>query len=237
MDFTGRTEMLLGSDNMKRLADAHVAVFGLGGVGGAAAEALARSGIGTITLVDHDIVSLTNLNRQVIALRSTVGQPKTRVMAQRLVDINPQLAIYPVDCFFNGDTAAQFDFTQFQYVVDAIDTVTSKLLLAELCEKSGTPLIASMGTGNKLNPAKLEVTDIYKTNTCPLARVMRSELRKRGIQRLKVVYSTEPPLVPGRCDEDTPRRATPGSTAFVPPVAGMLAAAEVIQDLIIEKGR
>lgn len=232
MDFTGRTEMLLGQEQIQRLARKHVAVFGLGGVGGSAAEALARSGIGQMTIVDDDTVSVSNINRQVIALHSVVGMPKTEVAAQRLSDINPDLVLHAVNCFFSSQTAGQFDFSAFDYVVDAIDTVTSKLLLAELCTAAGTPLIASMGTGNKLDPTRLTVTDIYRTHTCPLARVMRTELRKRGIPCLKVVYSEEPPLTPAACNEDTGRRATPGSTAFVPPVAGMIAAAQVIKDLI-----
>lgn len=232
MDFTGRTEMLLGSEAMKRLEQAHVAVFGLGGVGGSAAEALARSGVGQLTLVDNDTVALSNLNRQAAALRSTIDLQKTEAMCRRLADINPRLALSPMPCFFDTATAGAFDFRQFDYVVDAIDTVTSKLLLAEYCKEAGTPLIACMGTGNKLDPARLVVTDIFKTHTCPLARVMRAELRKRGFDRLTVVYSEEPPLKPGICAEDTQRRAVPGSTAFVPAAAGLIAASKVIRDLI-----
>lgn len=231
MDFTGRTQMLLGKEKMERLAQAHVAVFGLGGVGGSAAEALVRSGVGEITIVDNDTIALSNLNRQVIALRSSIGQLKTEAMAGRLTDINPDLKLHAVHCFFSADTAGSFAFTGFDYVVDAIDTVSAKLLLAEICNQLGIPLIASMGTGNKLDPTRLTVADIYQTTVCPLARVMRAELRKRNIPALKVVFSEEPPLTPHPCPEGGQRRITPGSTGFVPPVAGMIAASQVIRDL------
>lgn len=237
MDFTGRTEMLLGEETMTWLAKAHVAVFGLGGVGGSAAEALVRSGIGELTIVDNDTVALSNLNRQAVALRSTIDKPKTQAAAERFFDINPNLKLHGMNRFFSAETVGDFSFADFDYVIDAIDTVTSKLLLAECCLKAGVPLISSMGTGNKLDPTKLVVTDIYKTHTCPLARVMRAELRKRGVQALKVVYSEEAPLKPAPCLEDSGRRSTPGSTAFVPPAAGLIAASTVINDFISERER
>lgn len=228
-----RTELLLGSDAMERLRQSRVAVFGVGGVGGYAVEALARSGVGALDLIDNDTVALSNLNRQIIALRSTVGQYKVDVACARVHDINPDCAVRVYKTFFLPETAQAFDFSQYDYVVDAIDTVKGKLGLIEQAQAAGTPIISAMGAGNKLNPALLEVADIYQTSVCPLARVMRYECRRRGVRRLKVVYSKETPVRPRqKSDEVTVRRDIPGSTAFVPSAAGMLLAAEVIKDLI-----
>lgn len=227
-----RTEMLIGADAMARLSAARVAVFGIGGVGGHAAEALVRAGVGALDLVDNDVVSESNLNRQLFALRSTVGMPKVEAARQRLMDINPELQLRTIRCFYLPETAGEFDFSQYDYVIDAIDTVTGKLMLAEQAFRAGTPILSVMGAGNKLDPTRFEVTDIYKTTMCPLARIMRKELKKRGIGALKVVYSTEPALTPAPCAEETQRRAVPGSVSFVPSVAGLIAAGEVIRDLI-----
>ena len=233
-----RTQLLLGEAGMERLEAARVAVFGIGGVGGHVVEALARSGIGAIDLIDHDRVSLSNINRQIIATHHTLGQLKVEAARDRILAINPkcQVRVYPT--FFLPDTAAEFDFRQYDYVVDAIDTVTAKLLLAEMTYAVGTPLISSMGTGNKLDPTAFEVTDINKTTFCPLARIMRKELKKRGIPHLKVVYSQEPAMAPG-ADFDEPvelagRKPVPGSTAFVPAVAGLILAGEVIKDIALK---
>lgn len=228
-----RTELLLGRAAMERLAAARVAVFGVGGVGGYTVEALVRSGIGAIDIIDSDTVSVSNLNRQIIALRSTVGQYKVDVFEERIGQINPDCTVRKYRTFFMPDTAGEFDFSQYDYVVDAIDTVTGKIELAVRCSECGTPIISSMGAGNKLNPAMLEVADIYETSVCPLARVMRYELRKRGIPALKVVYSKEKPLTPQ--GEKGGGKAVPGSTAFVPSAAGLIAASEVIKDLISQK--
>ena len=217
--YLARTALLLGPQALERLAASRVAVFGLGGVGGHAAEALARSGVGALDLVDHDTVSESNINRQVVALRSTLGQRKVDVMARRVRDINPGCIVTAHACFFNADCQALFDFTRYDYVLDAIDSVTSKLLLVELCAVTGTKIISCMGTGNKLDPARLELADIYETSVCPLAKVMRHELRRRGVPGLRVVYSREEPAV--RCQP-------PGSVAFVPPVAGLMMAGEVV---------
>lgn len=242
-DGFGRTELLLGAEGMERLRAARVAVFGIGGVGGYVVEALARSGVGTLDLIDDDVVAESNLNRQVIALRSTIGMPKVEAARQRILDINPEAVVNAHRTFYLPETASQFDFTQYDYVVDAIDTVTGKLMLAEQAQAAGTPIISSMGAGNKLQPAAFEVADIYETSVCPLAKVMRRELKKRGIDRLKVVYSREIPLVPRRgevtetagfADMDAgvhPKRQTPGSVAFVPSVAGLIMAGEVVRDL------
>lgn len=230
-----RTRLLLGNEAMDVLARSRVILFGVGGVGGYVCEALARSGIGAIELVDNDTVSLTNLNRQIIALHSTLGQMKTEVAKARVLDINPACKVTVRNTFFLPETADQFDFTQYDYIVDAIDTVAGKLCLAEMAQKTGTPIISSMGTGNKLDPTRLEITDIYKTEVCPLARVMRYECRKRGIRKLKVLYSRETPLSPRQeepADIPAGRRSVPGSTAFVPPAAGLIIASEVIKDLI-----
>ena len=223
-----RTRRLLGQTAMERLRAARVAVFGVGGVGGFTVEALARSGVGALDLIDDDRVCLSNLNRQIIALHSTLGQYKVDAAAARIRDIDPEITVRTFKTFYTPETADQFDFSQYDYVVDAIDTVTGKLGLVMQASAAGTPIICCMGAGNKLDPTRLEVADIYETSVCPLARVMRTECRKRGIQRLKVVYSREPALTP---IPDPPRRATPGSTAFVPSVAGLILAGEVIKDL------
>ena len=228
-----RTELLLGRDAMERLFKARVAVFGIGGVGGYAVEALARSGIGTLDLIDNDRVCLTNLNRQIIATHRTVGMYKVDAAKERILEINPNAAVNAFPCFYTPETAQQFDFTLYDYVIDAIDTVTGKLSLAMQAEQAGTPVISCMGAGNKLDPTAFEVADIYETSVCPLARVMRTELRKRGVGHLKVVYSREPPIRPAEaCEEDGGvRRSVPGSTAFVPAVAGLILAGEVVKDL------
>lgn len=248
-----RTQLLLGQDGMDRLANARVAVFGVGGVGGFTVEALARSGVGTIDLIDDDKVCLTNINRQIIALRSTVGKYKVDVAAERLRDINQNIQVNTYKTFYMPDTAHQFDFSQYDYVVDAIDTITGKLELVMQAHKAGTPIICSMGAGNKLDPTAFRVADIYKTSVDPLARVMRHELRKRGIKKLKVVYSEEPPMrpiedmasscrtncicPPGAARKCTERRDIPGSNAFVPSVVGLIIAGEVIKDLSGAGGR
>ena len=231
-----RTQLLLGPEAMAYLAECRVAVFGIGGVGGYAVEALARSGIGALDLIDHDRISLSNLNRQLHATRSTVGQYKVDAAEARIRDINPDCKVVTCKTFFLPETEAQFDFTQYDYIVDAIDTVKGKLALVEKAYAAGTPIICSMGTGNKLDPSALRVAEIEKTSVCPLARVMRSECSKRGIRHLKVVYSTELPVRPLEKAEDeradtSVRKDIPGSTAFVPAAAGMILAAEVVKDL------
>ncbi len=242
-----RTELLLGKQGMESLYNARVAVFGIGGVGGYTVEALARSGVGTLDLIDDDKVCLTNINRQIIATRKTVGQYKVEAAAERIHDINPDCKVNIYKTFYTPETASQFDFSQYDYVVDAIDTVTGKLELIEQATKAGTRIISCMGAGNKIHADKLEVTDIYKTSGCPLARVMRYELRKRRIRKLKVVYSKEPAMTPiddmaiscrqhcicppGTARKCTQRRQVPGSTAFVPAVAGLIIAGEVVKDL------
>ena len=236
MDQFSRTRLLLGDDAMDKLKNARVAVFGLGGVGGYVVEALARSGIGALDLIDHDTISLTNINRQLLATHTTVGKPKTQAAADRVRDIDPTIAVTVHETFYLPDTAGQFDFTQYSYIVDAIDTVTGKLMLAAQAQESGTPIISSMGTGNKLDPTGFRVTDISETRGCPLARIMRKECKKRGIRKLKVVWSEEEPI-PSKLEgleEELPegRRALPGSVAFVPSVAGLIIAGEVIKDLI-----
>lgn len=231
-----RTKRLLGADAMNKLKNSHVAVFGIGGVGGHAADALVRSGIGEITIVDSDDVAESNINRQLIATTKTIGRKKVAVMEEHLLEINPEVKIHAYDCFFLPETQNQFDFLQYDYVIDAVDTVTAKLALVEACKEAGVPIVSSMGAGNKLDPTAFEVTDIYKTSVCPLAKVMRKELKTRGIKKLKVVYSKEVPLEPIEeegfvSDEKRSRRATPGSVAFVPSVAGLILAGEVIKDL------
>lgn len=229
-----RTELLLGSDAMERLYTARIAVFGIGGVGGYAVEALARSGIGTLDLFDHDTVSLTNLNRQIIATHATVGMPKVEAARQRILAINPCAIVNAHQVFYTPDTADQFDFSRYDYVIDAIDTVTGKLCIIQNAVAAGVPVISCMGTGNKLDASALQVTDISKTTFCPLARIMRKELRKRGIEHLKVVYSTEEALTPVGAEEEAAalgKRTIPGSTAFVPGAAGLILAGEVIRDL------
>ncbi len=224
-----RTESLLGREAMEVLEGSRVAVFGLGGVGTYAAEALARSGVGALDLVDRDQVEASNLNRQLIATTETIGRDKAGVMRERLLSINPDLRIHARNCFFSPETADTFDFGSYSYVVDAVDTVTAKIALVESAGKAHVPIISSMGAGNKLDPTRFSVADIYETSVCPLARVMRRELRKRGIAHLKVVYSTEKPRKPQGPGKE--RADVPGSVAFVPSVAGMILAAEVVRDL------
>ena len=218
-----RTELLVGSDKLDKLRNARVIIFGVGGVGGYVTEALARSGVGYIELVDKDVVSESNINRQIIALHSTIGKYKTEVMRDRIKDINPDAEVVVRNCFYLPETANDFDFTKYDYVVDAVDTVTAKLSIIVEADKAGTPVISSMGAGNKMDPTRFQVADIYKTSVCPLAKVMRRELKKRGIRKLKCVYSTEEPVINAR---------TPGSIAFVPSVAGLIIAGEVIKDII-----
>lgn len=220
-----RTERLLGTAAMERLSAARVAVLGIGGVGGHAAEALVRSGVGAIDLVDGDVVAESNINRQIVALHSTVGTLKTAVAAARFRDINPEVKIREFPFRLSEETAGKFDFSEYDYVVDAIDDVRAKVLLAVKCQESGTPLISSMGAGNKLDPTKFQVADIYETSVCPLARVMRHELKLRGIKRLKVVYSMESPVAPTKEGE----HVVPASCAFVPSVAGLIIAGEVVR--------
>ena len=228
-----RTERLLGNAAMERLKRARVAVFGVGGVGGYVVEALARSGIGAMDLCDKDEVDVTNLNRQIIALTDTVGRPKVEVAAERIHKINPDCWVRLHQVFYLPETADQFDFSQYDYVVDAVDTVTAKLSLIQRAKEAGVPVISSMGAGNKLDPTAFRVADIYETSVCPLAKVMRRECRKRGIEKLKVVYSKEEALVPEKgVAEDPSRRSTPGSVAFVPSVAGLIIAGEVVKDLV-----
>ncbi len=227
-----RTELLLGTEAMEKLKNSHVCIFGVGGVGGYVAEALARSGIGSLTLVDNDTISESNINRQIFALSSTVGMMKTSAAKERILDINPHCKVHEYNMFYLPETANEIDLTQFDYVVDAIDTVTAKIYLAQKCDELNIPLISSMGTGNKLDPTAFEVTDIYKTSVCPLARVMRTELKKRGVKKLKVVYSKEQPK--NAVADSSNGRHAPGSCAFVPSVAGLIIASEVIKDLIGE---
>ncbi len=216
---------------MKKLSDARVAVFGIGGVGGYTAEALARSGVGALDLIDNDTVSITNLNRQIIALHSTLGKYKVDVMKERILDINPNASVKTYRCFYLPESRDEFDFSAYNYVVDAVDTVSAKIDLVLKAQESGTRIISSMGAGNKLDPTAFEIADIFSTSVCPLARVMRTELKKRGINRLKVVYSKEKPLSSSEKPAGS-RRSVPGSTAFVPSVVGLIIASEVIKDLI-----
>ena len=235
-----RTELLLGREAMERLFRARVAVFGLGGVGGYAVEALARSGVGTLDLIDDDTVNLTNLNRQIIATHETLGRHKVDAARERVLSINPGAVVHTYKTFFLPETAGQFDFTQFDYVVDAIDTVTGKLMLVEAAQRAGTPVISCLGAGNKLDPTAFEVADLSRTSVCPLARVMRKELGKRGIRHLKVVYSKEQAMTPAPAAEEPgsahPKRQTPGSNAFVPAVAGLILAGEVVKDIAGRNG-
>jgi tRNA A37 threonylcarbamoyladenosine dehydratase len=230
-----RTRLLLGSEAMEKLKQSRVAVFGLGGVGGHAAEGLCRSGIGALDLFDNDTVSLTNLNRQLIATQDTIGMPKTEAMKQRLLSINPELQVEAQQLFYLPENADRVDLSRYDYVIDAIDTVSAKLELAVRCHRLGVKLISAMGAGNKLDPTKLVVTDISKTSVCRLARVMRQELRKRGIEHLKVCYSTEPALAPIAEEAAEPaapgKRQTPGSTSFVPSVMGLVIAGQVVREL------
>lgn len=235
-----RTELLLGKEKMSRLFDSRVAVFGVGGVGGYVVEALARSGVGAIDIIDNDTVSESNLNRQIIATVKTVGMYKVDVAKERIHDINPDCEVRTYKTFFLPETAGEFDFSQYDYVVDAIDTVAGKVEIIMRAKAARTPVISCMGAGNKMDPTKLEVADIYDTSVCRLARVMRKEMKNRGVESLKVVYSKEPAIKPGAADadenapeggENAGRRQTPGSNAFVPAAAGLTAAAEVIKDL------
>lgn len=225
-----RTELLLGQDGMKKLKNTSIAIFGIGGVGSYIAEALARCGVGNLTLIDNDEVAVTNLNRQIIALHSTIGRKKVDVAKDRILDINPVASVESLDCFYTG---SEIDLSKFDYIADAIDTVSSKLTLIENAYKQNIPVISSMGTGNKLDPIKLTVTDIYKTEMCPLAKVMRYELKKRNVKKLKVVYSTEKPCEhKTESEEVTQKRKTIGSVSFVPSVAGLIIAGEIIKDIL-----
>ena len=235
-NWCSRTEALLGIDAVEKLKQATVAVFGIGGVGGYVAEALARSGVGHLELVDHDTVSVSNINRQIVALHSTVGKYKVDVMKERVLDINPEIEVVGHKCFYLPETAAQFDFTKYDYVVDCIDTVTGKLQLIEAAKAAGVPVISSMGAGNKLDPTAFEVADISKTSVCPLAKVMRRELKKRNIKNVKVGYSKEEPVEAKIALDEaelqgSTRRSVPASCAFVPSVAGLILAGEVVKDL------
>lgn len=226
-----RTALLLGEAGVEKLKKARVAVFGIGGVGGYAVEALARSGVGHLTLFDKDRISISNLNRQIIALHSTLDKLKVEAMKERIYDINPEIEVETHACFYLPENAEEYDLSQYDYILDAVDTVTAKLELAVRAERAGVPLISSMGAGNKLDPTGFRVTDIYKTSVCPLAKVMRKELKARGIRHLKVVYSEELPVRPKENLTAEGRRALPGSVAFVPSVAGLIMAGEVIKDL------
>lgn len=243
-----RTELIFGKEAMEKLASSRVAVFGIGGVGGYTVEALARSGVGAIDIIDDDKICLTNINRQIYATRKTVGKYKVDVAAERIAEINPDCKVTAFKTFFLPETSGEFDFTKYDYVVDAIDTVTGKIAIIEKAKESNVPVISAMGAGNKLDPTAFEVADIKNTSVCPLARVMRRELKNRGIEHLKVVYSKEKPIKPNESDEIscrnhcicppgterkcTARRDIPGSTAFVPSVVGLIIAGEVIKDLI-----
>ena len=253
MNQFSRTELLLGAENMEKVRTSKVLIFGVGGVGGYAVEAIARCGIGTLDLVDNDVVSLTNINRQIIATLDTIDLPKVEVFKERIASISPETKVKAIKGFYlpedkiadnrekeddltedslNVITARDFDFASYDYVIDAIDTVAAKLDIIEKCTEAGTPIISAMGCGNRLDPTKLIVTDIHKTEMDPLAKVMRKELRQRGIKKLKVVVSTEQPIKPLESDEKTNKRTVPGSTSFVPPAAGLIIASEVIKDLI-----
>ena len=233
-----RTALLVGTQAIAKLQNSRVAIFGIGGVGGYVAEALARSGVGSFDLIDNDTVALTNLNRQIIATHATLGQPKVQVMAERIHAINPEAVVHAHQCFFLPENAHEFNFEQYDYVVDAVDTVAAKIAIIMAAKAANVPVISSMGAGNKMDPGKFQVADIFKTSVDPLARVMRQEMKKRGVKKLKVVYSTELPLTPvdkleGECHAEAPKRwALPGSTAFTPSAAGLLLASEVVKDLI-----
>ena len=232
-----RTQMLLGTEALEKLQKARVAVFGIGGVGGYTVEALARSGVGQLDLIDSDTVSVSNINRQILATHSTVGMPKVEAAKKRILDINPDCVVRTYQMFYLPETADQFNFTQYDYIVDAIDTVTGKLQLVQRAVEVGTPIICCMGTGNKLDAAAFEVADISKTTMCPLARIMRKELAKRGVKHLKVVYSKEEALTPTGWEEEAAalgKRQIPGSVAFVPGVAGLILAGEVIKDIALK---
>lgn len=227
-----RTQILFGAEAMEKLYHVRVAVFGIGGVGGHVVEALVRSGVKEFDLIDNDTVSLTNINRQIIATHKTIGEYKVDVMKDRILEINPDAVVHVHKCFFLPENAEEFHFEDYDYVVDAVDTVTAKIALVMKCQECGTPIISSMGAGNKLDPTQFRVADVYKTKVCPLAKVMRHELKKRGIKKLKVVYSEEQALQPVEVsEEEIQKRTIPGSTAFVPSVAGLIIAGEVIKDL------
>lgn len=235
-----RSEELLGREGLQKLANSRIAVFGIGGVGSYVVEALARAGVGSLTLVDHDEVSLTNLNRQLVALRSTMGKKKVLVAKERILDINRDAVVHTYDTFFGEETADLFDFSAFDYVIDAVDTVSAKLLLIEKAKEAGIPVISCMGTGNKLNPSCFQIADISKTSVCPLAKVMRAELKKRRIKKVKVLFSTE--VVAKKKRKEPPlevrsgsKRPVPGSVSFVPGTAGLMIAGEVIRDLVFQK--
>ncbi len=225
-----RTALLVGEEGIRKLQQAHVIIFGIGGVGGYVAEALARSGVGHLSLVDKDVVSESNINRQIIATTHTIGRPKVDVMKERIALINPEAKVEAYQCFYLPETAEEFDFSHYNYVVDAVDNVTAKIELVLRAKEAGVPIMASMGAGNKLEPSMFEVADITKTSVCPLAKVMRRELKKRGVNHLKVVYSKEEPKKNYAPGEDG-RRSTPGSIAFVPSVAGLILAGEVVKDI------
>ncbi len=232
-----RTAMIIGNNSVEKLKASRVAIFGVGGVGSYVAEALARAGIGNIDLFDDDVVSESNINRQLIALHSTIGEYKTEVMKKRILDINPSAVVNAINCFYTAENADKYDLSAYDFVVDAIDTVTSKILLITRCRDCGTPVISSMGTGNKLHPEILEISDIYKTSVCPLARVMRHELKKHNIKKLPVLYSREEPITPVSCENDTvgsahPKRSVPGSISFVPSAGGLIIAGYVVREII-----
>lgn len=229
-----RTAMLIGEEALKKLTGARVAIFGLGGVGGHALEAIVRAGVGAVDIFDSDTVSESNINRQIIATYETLGEYKTDAFEKRILSINPDCSVTKLTGFVTGASVSEMDFSKYSYVIDAIDTVSTKIAIAEKCYSDGIPLIASMGTGNKLDASKFEITDIYKTSVCPLARVMRTELRKRGIKKLKVLYSTEEPMKSNRIIDESSQKPIPASISFVPSVAGLLIAGEVIRELIKE---
>lgn len=235
-DIFSRNRLLIGEDNLKKLKGSKVALFGIGGVGGYVAEALARSGVGSFLLVDNDVISMSNINRQIIALHQTVGKYKVDVMKERILDINPDADVTVSKCFFLPENSGEIDFSGYSYIVDAVDTVSAKIEIVMKAAECNVPVISSMGTGNKLDPSMLQIADIYDTSVCPLARVMRHELRERGIKKLKCVYSTEKPIKPDDShmnmdNEGALKRQIPGSVAFVPAVAGLLMAGEVVRDL------
>ncbi|MBQ5570878.1 MAG: tRNA threonylcarbamoyladenosine dehydratase [Treponema sp.] len=239
MNEFSRLQMTIGKEGLEKLGKSRVAVFGVGGVGGYVAEALVRSAIGAIDLIDNDTVSISNLNRQIIALHSTIGKYKVDVAKERFLDINPECKINAIRCFFTGETSSQFDFANYDYVVDCIDTVSGKIQIVMQAKQAGVPVICSMGAGNKMNPALFEVADIYQTSVCPLARVMRRELKERGVEKLKVVYSKEKPIQPQYTEDELQQmmvagaKRAPGSNAFVPATAGLLIASEVVKDLLL----
>lgn len=236
-DAYSRMELLIGREGVTKLGTAKIAVFGLGGVGSYVVEALARCGVGSLTLVDHDKISVTNINRQLLALNSTIGRSKVQVAKERIHDIDDDIIVHTYEVFYNEDTEGMFDFHAYDYIVDAIDTVTSKLMLISRAKECRVPIISCMGTGNKLDPSRFEITDIARTSVCPLAKVIRSELRKREIRKVKVLYSKEKPIAVSRSEETkgTSNRPVPGSIAFVPAAAGLMIAGEVVKDLLEEK--